>query len=134
MFNVTNADGIRKPDGTFFRVGDPISTIQSQNEAGGALPLNSHIASPRIRQPYSDQYSVGWSHQLDAATVIDVDYMHTEGRDLGWRIQLNQRNPASARPARGSSPIWRSARRTSRSTSATARAGTTASTSASAAG
>ena len=85
--------GIRKADGTFFRVGDPISTIQSQNEAGGALPLNSHIASPRIRQPYTDQYSVGWSHQLDAATVIDIDYMHSEGRDLGWRIQLNHRNP-----------------------------------------
>ena len=27
-------------------------------------------ASPRIRQPYADQYSVGWSHQLDAATVV----------------------------------------------------------------
>ena len=76
VFTVTNAAGIRKADGTFFRVGDAISTIQSQNEAGGALPLNSHIASPRIRQPYSDQYSLGWSHQLDAATVIDIDYMH----------------------------------------------------------
>jgi outer membrane receptor protein involved in Fe transport len=93
VFNVSNPNGIRKADGTLFRVGDPISTIASQNEAGGALPLNSHIASPRIRQPYSDQYSIGWSHQLDAATVFDVDYMHTEGRDLGWRIQLNQRNP-----------------------------------------
>ena len=93
VFTVTNAAGIRKADGTFFRVSDPITTIQSQNEAGGALPLNSNTASPRIRQPYSDQYSIGWSHQLDTATVIDIDYMHTEGRDLGWRIQLNQRNP-----------------------------------------
>ncbi len=93
VFTVTNAAGIRKADGTFFRVGDAISTIQSQNEAGGALPLNSHTASPRIRQPYSDQYSLGWSHQLDAATVIDIDYMHSEGRDLGWRLQLNHRNP-----------------------------------------
>ena len=93
IFAVNNAAGIRKADGSFFRVGDPIATIQSQNEAGGALPLNSNTASPRIRQPYTDQYSIGWSHQLDAATVVDIDYMHTEGRDLGWRIQLNQRNP-----------------------------------------
>jgi hypothetical protein len=93
IFNVSNPNGIRRTDGAFFRVGDPISTIASQNEAGGALPLNSHIASPRILQPYADQYSVGWSHQLDAATVVDVDYTHSEGRDLGWRIQLNQRNP-----------------------------------------
>ncbi len=77
MFNVSNPNGIRKADGTLFRVGDDVSTIASQNEAGGALPLNSHIASPRIRQPYADQYSLGWSHQLDAATVIDIDYVHS---------------------------------------------------------
>ncbi len=93
IFTVTNAAGIVKSDGTFFRVGDPIATIESQNEAGGSLPLNSNTASPRIRQPYSDQYSIGWSHQLNPATVLDIDYMHTEGRDLGWRIQLNHRNP-----------------------------------------
>jgi hypothetical protein len=95
VFSVTNPSGIRKTDGTLFRVGDPISSIAQPNEAGGALPLNSHIASPRIRQPYSDQYSVGWSHQLTEATVFDVDYIHSDGRDLGWRIQLNQVNPGA---------------------------------------
>ena len=93
VFSVSTPSGIVRDDGQLFRVGDPISTIQSQNESGGALPLNSHVASPRIRQPYSDQYSIGWSHQLDAATVFDVDYVHSDGRDLGWRIQLNHRNP-----------------------------------------
>jgi outer membrane receptor protein involved in Fe transport len=96
IYSVTNPTGIRKTDGTLFRVGDPISAIAQPNEAGGALPLNSHIASPRIRQPYSDQYSVGLSHQLDDATVFDADYVHSEGRDLGWRIQLNQRNAGAA--------------------------------------
>jgi outer membrane receptor protein involved in Fe transport len=95
VFNVSNPNGIVRSDGQLFRVGDPVSTIESQNEAGGALPLNSHIASPRILQPYSDQYSIGWSHELDAATVVDIDYIHTDGRDLGWRIQLNQRNPGA---------------------------------------
>ncbi|HJR59656.1 MAG TPA: TonB-dependent receptor [Vicinamibacterales bacterium] len=96
VFSVRNPSGILKADGTFFHVGDDISTIASQNEAGGSLPLNSHIASPRIRQPYSDQFSIGWSHQLAEGTVFDVDYVHSEGRDLGWRIPLNQRNPGSA--------------------------------------
>jgi hypothetical protein len=96
VFFVTNPSGIVRADGQPFRVGDPISAIASQNEAGGALPLNSHVASPRIRQPYSDQFSVGWSHQLTEATVFDLDYIHSEGRDLGWRIQLNQRNPGAA--------------------------------------
>ena len=97
IFSVTNPTGIVRNDGQLFHVGDPISTIESQNEeAGAALPLNSHIASPRIRQPYSDQFSVGWSHQLNAATAVDVDYIHSEGRDLGWRIRLNQFNPGTS--------------------------------------
>jgi len=94
VFSVSNPNGIRKADGSLFRVGDDVqATIGHLNEAGGALPLNSHIASPRIRQPYSDQFSIGWSHQLDAATVVEVDYIHSDGRNLGWRIALNQRNP-----------------------------------------
>jgi hypothetical protein len=99
VYQVTNSNGIRKTDGTFFRVGDPISSIAQPNEAGGALPLNSHIASPRIKQPYTDQLSLGWSHQLDPATAVDIDYVYSRGRDLGWRPALNQRdgNPSGPR-------------------------------------
>ena len=96
IFSVTNPNGIVKADGTLFKVGDPISTIASQNEAGGALPLNSHIASPRILQPYSDQFSIGWSHQLTDNTAFDIDYIRSEGRDIGTRWQLNMRNPGAA--------------------------------------
>jgi len=99
VFSVTNSNGIRKTDGTLFRVGDPISSIAQPNEAGGALPLNSHIASPRIKQPYADQVSFGWSHQFDLATAVDVDFVYSRGRDLGWRPALNQRdgNPTGPR-------------------------------------
>ena len=104
-------------------VGDPITNIQAQNEAGGALPLNSHIASPRIKQPYTDQISLGWSHQLDSA----------DGRRRRLRPHHRDATSAGARaePARpgvgpaGSRLLARSrtsARRTSRSRSATARA------------
>jgi outer membrane receptor protein involved in Fe transport len=95
VFSVRNPAGIRRADGQLFTVGDDIGTIAHLNEAGGSLPLNSHIASPRIRQPYSDQFSIGWSHQIGDGTVFDVDYIHSEGRDLGWRIPLNQINPGS---------------------------------------
>ncbi len=93
VFEVNNASGIRNPDGSFFRVADPVSNITALNEAGGALPLNRHVASPRIKQPYTDQVSVGWSHQLDTSTVLDVDYIHAKGRDIGWRPRLNARHP-----------------------------------------
>ena len=92
IFSVSNSSGITKADGTFFKVSDPISTIASQNEINtNSLPLNSHVASPRILQPYAMQSSFGWSHQLDAATVFDVDYVHVDGRDLGLRWALNTR-------------------------------------------
>jgi len=97
IFSVSRATGIVKADGTLFRVGDPISTIAGQNEINlaGGLPLNSNNASPRIRQPHSDQVSIGWSHSLSDVTAFDVDYVESHGRDLGWRIQLNQRNPGA---------------------------------------
>ncbi|HEY0875139.1 MAG TPA: TonB-dependent receptor [Vicinamibacterales bacterium] len=96
VFEVNNADGIRNPDGSFFSVTDPIANIEDQNEAGGALPLNRHVASPRLKQPYTDQLSVGWSHQLDSSTIVDVDYVHVEGRDIGWRPRLNAQHPGVA--------------------------------------
>jgi outer membrane receptor protein involved in Fe transport len=99
IFSVTNSGGIRNPDGSFFRVGQPISNIQSQNEAGGSLPLIGHVASPRIKQPYSHQASIGWSHQLGEATAVDVDFIRTEGRDLGWRPRPNQRIPGAGATA-----------------------------------
>jgi hypothetical protein len=93
IFAVNNSNGIRNPDGSFFRVSDSISNITSLNEINTAvLPVGAEVASPRIRQPYNDQYSAGWSHQLDAATVIDVDYVHSEGRDYGLRMSLNHRD------------------------------------------
>jgi hypothetical protein len=98
VYSVTNSNGIKKADGTFFKVGDPITSIGQPNEAGGALPLNSHIASPRIKQPYADQLSVGWSRQLNAATAIDVDYVYSKGTDLGWRPAINQRDGSTTAP------------------------------------
>ena len=96
VFEVNDASGIRNPNGTFFSVNDPVSNIEALNEAGGALPLNRHVASPLIKQPYTDQISVGWSHQIGSATVVDVDYVHVEGRDIGWRPRLNARHPGEA--------------------------------------
>jgi hypothetical protein len=93
-FSVSNTSGIRNPNGSFFRVSDSINSIAALNEVNTAtLPIGPDVASPRIRQPYNDQFSAGWSRQLDAVTVIDVDYVHSEGRDYGLRMSLNQRDP-----------------------------------------
>jgi hypothetical protein len=98
VFSVVNTAGIRNPDGTFFRVGQPISNVASQNEVNPNGPFfSSNVAAPGIRQPWTSQTSVGWSHQIDPFTVLDVDYVHTDGKDIGVRWPLNTRVNGGAR-------------------------------------
>jgi hypothetical protein len=98
VFTVSNTAGIKNPDGSFFRVGQPITNISSQNEVNPNGPFySSNVAAPQIRQPYTQQTSVGWSHQLAASTVFDVDYVSVRGHDLGVRWALNTRVNGGAR-------------------------------------
>ncbi len=86
------SSGIVNANGTLFKVGDPISGVASQNEINPALGFySSNVAVPRVKQPYTNQFSAGWSHQLSASTVVDVDYIMTRGHDLGVRFGLNTR-------------------------------------------
>jgi outer membrane receptor protein involved in Fe transport len=98
VFSVSNTAGIKNPDGSFFAVGQPISNIASQNEVNPNGPFySSNVAAPQIRQPWTTQASIGWSHQLAAATVLDIDYVSTRGHDLGVRWPLNTRINNGAR-------------------------------------
>jgi len=99
VFDVNNTAGIKNPDGSSFTFGQPISNIASQN--GVTNPngpfFSTQIAAPYIRQPWTAQTSVGWSHELTPSTVVDVDYVHTDGHDLGVRWALNTRINGGAR-------------------------------------
>jgi len=98
IFSVTNTAGIKNPDGSFFTVGQPISNIASQNEVNPNGPFfSSNVAAPQLRQPWTAQSSVGWSHQVTASTAIDVDFVDVRGHDLGVRWPLNTRINGGAR-------------------------------------
>jgi hypothetical protein len=97
--NTCGKAGVLEANCVQFKVGDPISSIVSPNEVtnpNGPF-FNSHVASPRILQPYTFQYSFGWSHQITPSTVIDVDYVSTRGHDLGVRWPLNTKINGGAR-------------------------------------
>jgi carboxypeptidase family protein len=96
IFSVNSPAGIRRADGTLFRVGDPISSIEEQNEADPTrLPLFGQVLSPRLQQPYTRQTNVGWAHQLGATTAVTADYVHIDGRDLNVRFRYNYIDPAT---------------------------------------
>jgi hypothetical protein len=96
VFTVNDGAGIKKADGSFFSVGDPLSTIQSQNTITGPA-VAGEVASPLLEQPYSRQANVGWSHQIGSSTVASADYVRVDGRDLNVRLRPNVR-PAPGAP------------------------------------
>jgi outer membrane receptor protein involved in Fe transport len=92
-------NGILNPDGSFFRVGQPISNVASQNEVpnpNGPF-YSSNVAAPGLRQPWTSQTSAGWSHEISSSTVFDVDYVYVRGKDLGVRWALDTRINGGAR-------------------------------------
>jgi hypothetical protein len=92
------SSGILNPDGSFFRVGQPITNVAGQNEVANPNGpfYSSNVAAPGIKQPWTSQISAGWSHELSHNTVFDVDYVHVEGRDLGVRWPLNTVVPGTS--------------------------------------
>ena len=46
--------------------------------------------------PYTRQTAFGWSHELMASSVVTVDYVRNEGRDLNTRPRLNTRPSVTA--------------------------------------
>jgi hypothetical protein len=95
IYDVTNADGIRNPDGTLFRVGQPLppSDVPSQ-------PLPTHAASPLIKQPYTDQANLGFAKALGNGWAVELDGVLARGADLGLRPRLNARTNGGTSPRR----------------------------------
>jgi hypothetical protein len=97
IFNVNVTTGIKNPDGSFYKAGQPLSNISSQNQitSTGSFPLTGQWIDPRLQQPYQMQTNAGWSHELNSDTVLAVDYVNSLGRDLNLRPRVNQRIPGS---------------------------------------
>jgi hypothetical protein len=96
VFTANNTSGLRNGDGSFYRVGQPLTNLSSQNEAGG-IPLFGQWVDPLLEQPETRQTSLGWSHELMANTVVSADYVHIDGLNLNVRPRLNTRVNGGAR-------------------------------------
>jgi len=90
VFIANAPTGIRRPDGAFFRVSDPLSVIAAQNVVNpGIPPMAGEVVSPLLEQPYSHQTNIGWARELDPTTALSVDYVRVDGRDLNLRLRPN---------------------------------------------
>jgi outer membrane receptor protein involved in Fe transport len=88
IYDHNNTDGIRNEDGSLFEVGDPLPPNQLTDIT---RPHFNHAASPRIKQPYTDQANIGFSKALGLQYAIEVDAIYAEGKELGMRPRLNRR-------------------------------------------
>ncbi len=94
VYQVNDTAGIKNPDGSFFNVGDPLPANQL---SATAPPLPSHVATPRIKQPYSDQANFGFSKDLGNGFALDVNGIWVRMKDLGVRPTLNVRIDGGSR-------------------------------------
>jgi hypothetical protein len=94
IYAVNNTAGIRNADGSLFQVGQPLPPNQITNLS---TPIPSHVATPRPKQPYTDQANFGFSKVLSRGFAVEVDGVYAHGQDLGTRPALNRRINAGAR-------------------------------------
>ena len=89
----TTPTGIRNPDGSFYRVGQPISNIASQNQANpSALPLFGQWLDPRLADAVHAADRVRLVAPADArARCFTVDFVRNDGRDLNVAAAINTR-------------------------------------------
>jgi len=90
VVSIDNQQGIRNPDGSLYRAGQPLAPLTPQNQAG-AVPLFGQFTDPRLQMPYTRQSTIGWSHQLSPSTVFTADFVRADGRDLNTRPRINVR-------------------------------------------
>ena len=78
-----------------YRLGiDPVPTIPPPitNLTTGAV---GRLMEPHYRNPYNQQWNIGYVHQFNPATVLEFDYVHTLGLHEEKRDILNYVDPTT---------------------------------------
>ena len=89
VVSIDDQSGIKNPDGSFYRVGQPLANILSQNQSSGGTPVFGQFTDPRLQMPYTRQTSLGYSFQISESMVLTVDGVRADGRNLNSRPRIN---------------------------------------------
>jgi hypothetical protein len=86
VYSLTDPNGIRNPDGSFFQPGQ---TLPPGGSSEGPAPPGN-VAHPSITNtPYSDQISLGYATEVTNWLGVNVDVTHIEYRDIPFRFRFN---------------------------------------------
>ncbi|HEY2291987.1 MAG TPA: TonB-dependent receptor [Thermoanaerobaculia bacterium] len=106
IYNVTDPNGIRNPDGSFFRPGQPLPPNQLPGLAEAAP---NEVASPTLATPYSQQASLGYSWQVNDWLGLNFEAVDIKYRDIPFRFRANPIDPATGQrrfPQFGNFRLW----------------------------
>ncbi|HMC21720.1 MAG TPA: TonB-dependent receptor [Thermoanaerobaculia bacterium] len=106
VYNNSDPNGIKNANGTFFQPGQPLPPNQL---TGSAVPPPNEVASPTLATPYSDQFSLGYSWQVNPWLGLNVDASHIKYDDIPFRFRANPTDPSTGKrrfPAFGNFRLW----------------------------
>ena len=106
VYNVTDPNCIKNPDGSFFKPGDPIPPNQ---HPGLAAIAPNDVASPNLATPYSRQTSLGYSWQVNDWLGVNLEGVDIAYRDIPFRFRANPIDPTTGQrrfPEFGNFRLW----------------------------
>ncbi len=92
VYNYLDPNGIRNPNGSLFRPGDPLPPNQLPGLDAG-VPLE--VASPTLATPYSRQGSLGYSWQVNDWLGLNFEAVTIDYRDIPFRFRANPIDPST---------------------------------------
>ena len=96
VYNFEDPAGIKNPNGSFFKPGDPLPP----NQVSGVLTdrTTRELASPDVaKAPYSDQISLGYSTEVSPSLGLNFEAVSARYRDIPFRFRANPIDPATGK-------------------------------------
>ena len=114
VYSNNDSAGIRNPDGSFFRPGQPLPPNQLP---GAAVPPPNEVASPTLATPEATQASLGFSWEVNNWLGVSLEAVTIDYEKIPFRFRANPfvdannnnvRDPNETRrfPAFGNFRLW----------------------------
>lgn len=93
IYSFEDPKGIKNPDGSFFKPGDPLPPNQLSGN------LNDHttreLLSPTQATPFSDQLSLGYSTELTSNLGLNFEVVDIRYQDIPFRFRADPIDPTT---------------------------------------